>query len=287
MDDHTLSNGTLTARILAKGAELASLCDAAGNEVVWQAGPAWPKHSPVLFPIIGKLAGDKMRLDGQEYALPKHGFARDRVFRWVERGADHCLLELADDEQTRDLYPFAFRLRLGYRLEGDALVISYRVENPGDTPLPTSLGAHPAFRWPLRDGVAKTDHRIEFGMDEPGALRRVTPDGLIGPDPKPSPLRGRVLALDESLFADDALVWDPVNSRSLRYTAPGCPVVEVSWDGFPQLGIWSKPADFVCVEPWHGTADPEGFTGDFRDKPGLMHIPPGQGQDFSIQVRIG
>ncbi|WP_114395667.1 aldose 1-epimerase family protein [Oleisolibacter albus] len=285
-DRHTIrAAGGVSASIKAQGAELCSLRTAAGEEVLWQAGPAWPKHAPVLFPIVGRLADDRLRQAGQDYRLSKHGFARDRRFRWLSREDAACALVLEDDAETRAVFPFAFRLEIHWQVSGDTLSTRYHIANPGAVPLFCALGAHPAFRWPLRDGVAKTDHSITFGADEPGALRRVQPDGLIGPTPKPSPLRGRVLALDPALFADDALVWDPVASRSLRYSAPGCPVVEMSWEGFPQLGIWSKPADFVCLEPWHGTADPAGFTGAFRDKPGLMRIEPGAGRDLSIRVQ--
>jgi galactose mutarotase-like enzyme len=50
----------------------------------------------------------------------------------------------------------------------------------------------------------------------------------------------------------------------------------VSYPDAPYLGIWTKPqADFICIEPWHGIADPEGYTGDFRVKPGVFMVPPG------------
>ena len=49
-------------------------------------GPAWPRHAPVLFPIVGRLAGDQLRHGGSAYRLTQHGFARDRVFAWLERG---------------------------------------------------------------------------------------------------------------------------------------------------------------------------------------------------------
>ena len=53
MDRHVLSNGYLSAAVKGDGAELCSLCDATETELLWQAGPAWPRHAPVLFPIVG------------------------------------------------------------------------------------------------------------------------------------------------------------------------------------------------------------------------------------------
>jgi hypothetical protein len=49
----------------------------------------------------------------------------------------------------------------------------------------------------------------------------------------------------------------------------------------PMLGVWQKPgARYVCIEPWAGIADPAGFAGDFRDKPGVMELEAGSSRSF-------
>ena len=101
-----------------------------------------------------------------------------------------------------------------------------------------------------------------------------------------------MLQLDPALFAADAVILDQPASRSVRFTAPGAEAIEVSWDGFLQLGLWSRMtgeggcADFLCIEPWHGMASPEGFDGEFRDKPGLMLIPPGERRVLTMRLRL-
>ena len=51
--------------------------------------------------------------------------------------------------------------------------------------------------------------------------------------------------------------------------------------------IWTKPgAHYVCIEPWHGIADPEGFTGDFRDKPGVFEVPAGESMAVRMSVTL-
>jgi len=103
---------------------------------------------------------------------------------------------------------------------------------------------------------------------------------------RPTPIHGRMLKLREELFAADALILDPVASRSVRFTAPGGPAIEVGWDGFVELGIWSRPgADFLCIEPWYGMASPVGFDGEFMDKPGIFHLSPGESR--AAVYRIG
>lgn len=284
-DRHRLDNGQLTVAVLAHGAELCSL-RRGGAELLWQAGPEWARHAPVLFPIVGRLAGDTLRHDGRGYRMTQHGFARDRGFRWLDRSASSCRLELSDDAESREIYPFAFRLEIGYELFGPTLLQTLILHNPARTPLPASLGLHPAFRWPLA-GV-KTDWRLVFDMDEPAPIRRLA-GGALGPEPLPTPVAGRVLALDEALFAADAIIMTEPASRGLTFTGPvGAPALRLAWSGFPQLGIWSKPgADFLCVEPWHGYASPAGFDGDFAAKPGAMLLAPGACRRFTFSVTVG
>jgi len=285
-DRFTISNGRVTATIKSDGAELCSLKDAHGHEVLWQAGEEWPRHAPLLFPIVGKLKNDVLRHRGQVYAMTQHGFARDQRFSWTGQGSASCSLSLADNDASRAKYPFAFRLDVTYVIEGDELVIGYAVTNTGDEMLPASIGAHPAFHWPLKDGADKRAHTIIFSDAEPAPIRRLK-DGLLLKEPEPSPVQGGALALSESLFVKDAMIFDQLASTSLSYSAPGGPTITFAWEGFRELGIWSKPsgAAFLCIEPWYGYASPVGFDGEFADKPGVMHIAVGETR--SVTQRIG
>ena len=275
----------MTAAVKPLGAELCSLRTVSGCELIWQAGPAWRRHAPLLFPIVGRLAGDALRHKGRTTRLTQHGFARDRVFTVTKRTASSCTLTLVDDDETRAMFPFAFRLAVRYRLNGDMLTTDYRLENTAATDLLASLGAHPAFRWPLVDGIAKDAHRLVFECAEPEPLLQLK-DGLIASERVASPLDGRALGLSDALFARDALIFERPASRRVRYEASGTEMaVEVAWDGFTELGVWSKPADFICIEPWSGLSDRSGFDGDWAEKPGLIRVTPGSAATRSLTVR--
>jgi galactose mutarotase-like enzyme len=281
-----IGNGTLTARIDPLGAELVSLCDPQGRELMTDADPAfWTGHAPLLFPIVGRLNGDTLRVDGRAYAMKQHGFARRRMFAVTDSGETHATFTLRDDDATRTAYPFAFDLRATYRLDGATLTTAVEVVNPDATAsLPASFGFHPALAWPLPGGGAREDHRIVFAADEPDALAALD-GGLIGTGQRASPLDGRTLHLADDLFHHDALIWMSPNSRSVRYGSTTGPQLDIAFDGLPTLAIWTKPgAAFVCVEPWQGHADPAGFTGDFRDKPGVVMIPPGGMRRFVMRI---
>jgi galactose mutarotase-like enzyme len=285
-EHHTLRDGGIEATIKAHGAELSSLKDAQGVELIWQAGAAWPRHAPLLFPIVGRLKGDTLRHRGKAYPMTQHGFARDQVFEWTVRDATSCSLLLRDSAATRSHYPFAFQLAIGYRLRAAGLEVTLEIANTGEEMLPASIGAHPAFNWPLLEGAAKESYGLTFSEPEVDPIRRLK-DGLMQEKPEPSPIEGKTLALSERLFDDDALILDRLASAQVRYAADRSPSLSVSWDGFHQLGIWSKPggAAFLCIEPWRGFASPANFDGEFADKPGIMHLAPGNKE--VLRYRIG
>jgi galactose mutarotase-like enzyme len=286
-DQHTIHGDGVTATVLAHGAELCSLKTSEGLELVWQAGPEWKRHAPLLFPIVGKLKNDTLHHRGKSYPMTQHGFARDSRFAWVDRERASCRLVLGDNAQTRTRYPFAFRLTVTYTLRGADLDVSFEIANPGEETLPASIGGHPAFNWPLLPGVSKESYRLSFSREEPAPIRRLK-DGLLRPQPEPSPIRGSELALSETLFDDDAIILDKLASTSVRYAADQGPSLEISWDGFRELGIWSKPggAPFLCIEPWRGFASPVEFDGQFPDKAGLMHIKPGETERLSYRIGV-
>ena len=284
----TITSGALTASISALGAELQHLCDDGGRELMSSGDPAfWHGRAPLLFPIIGELNGGGYTLDGQRYAMPKHGFARHSVFEIAECAPDSVTLVLAASDTSRAIYPFDFRLEVRFAVVDAALTITATISNLGDTALPASFGFHPAFRWPLPYEQPRADHAIRFAHDEPAPIRRIDAAGLLLPDSQPTPVAGNTLALNDNLFVADALIFDRLHSRSVSYGAPIGPAIEVEFADFPTLGVWTKSgAAFICIEPWQGSADPVGFTGDFRDKPGIIEIAPGAARNLTMTIAL-
>jgi galactose mutarotase-like enzyme len=244
----------------------------------------------LLFPIVGGLKDNTLRHLGQAFPMPKHGFARDLAFTWIQRTATACALELKDDAGTRAAYPFPFRLMVAYALEGPGLRMTVTLHNPAEAALPASLGLHPAFRWPLVPGLAKTVHRLVFEADEPAPIRRLDAAGLLKPDPQPTPIQGRTLPLREDLFTEDALLFLEPRSRGLRFEAEGGPALALRWEGFPRLGVWTRPVPgpaFLCIEPWEGYASPAGWDGEFSEKPGSFLVAPGATRQWDFSFALG
>jgi galactose mutarotase-like enzyme len=272
----TIENQQVKAVINAKGAELTQLIHKSHNlDYMWNGDPAfWAKHSPVLFPIVGTLKNNTYFYQGQQYQLPRHGFARDKQFAIEEQTSDAITFLLRDDEETKKVYPFAFEFRIKYSLYESSLAVACSVTNSGTEDMYFSVGAHPAFKIPLEQGIQYTDYYLQFNQEENAPRWPISPDGLIETTPLPLIQNTNRLNLSKDLFLKDALVLKGLNSTivSLRSnkTAHG---FRFDFPGFPFLGIWAaKNADFVCIEPWCGIADSVATNQQLTDKEGINKL---------------
>ena len=139
----TLSNSILSISINSKGAELISIQNnQTKREYIWEGNPEyWGKHSPILFPIVGTLKNNAYRFNGQNYTLPRHGFARDYEFKVISQESDKVIFSLQENATTLAAYPFDFEFRLKYTLQENQLELQYIVDNSGDNYLCNTLSS--------------------------------------------------------------------------------------------------------------------------------------------------
>ena len=122
-----LKNGNSSAKIISKGAELKSYI-ADGKELMWCADEKyWGKTSPFLFPMIGNLRNGRTVINGTEYSISKHGFARDNEFSVENQSGNTVTFSLESNADTLKSYPFEFRVAITYTLNESSLEISYKV----------------------------------------------------------------------------------------------------------------------------------------------------------------
>ena len=162
--NYEIKNEHIKAKIKSFGAELNSLQKIDEDlEYMWQGDSKyWNRHSPILFPIVGRLKNDSYTYQNQKYNMTQHGFARDKEFEVIKNEVDFIEFRLKSDEKTLEIYPFSFELYLSYKLEKNSLIVSYKVINKSDDKMLFSIGAHPAFNWTLKEDEKKENYFLEF-----------------------------------------------------------------------------------------------------------------------------
>jgi len=262
----TISNSILKAQIKHLGAELISLKSNQNKEYIWEGNPTfWGKHSPILFPIVGTLKNNIYLINGKQYQLNRHGFAREMEFELIQKTPESARFSLISTNETKKMYPFDFELQICYSLKGNKLNIDFKVENKNEITMPFSIGAHPALALPGNF----ENYRLEFQQDE--ILNYyLLEGGLICNNSVELPLNNRQLGLKYQLFENDALVFKTLKSNSITILEKANPIVKVNFNEFPNLGIWTvQNAPFLCVEPWFGYSDTLTGYDDFSKKEGI------------------
>lgn len=281
MANYVLENNTLSIGINSHGAELKSLKDInSGKEYLW-CGDAkyWGRTSPILFPFVGGLNHKEYRTKGKTYPMTQHGFARDMEFSLLSKTDKEIWFQLISDQETLKKYPFEFILKIGYVLEQNQVEVLWQVENPGKEDLPFSIGGHPAFNCPLEESTEQAECFVCFGDADEVVSTRISENGLATECMDVYGTNGGKLALTENLFDHDALVIENHQTHEVSLCGKdGAAYLTVAMDA-PLFGIWSPPgkkAPFVCIEPWYGRCDSEGFEGTLEERKWGNKIKPGE-----------
>jgi galactose mutarotase-like enzyme len=205
----------------------------------------------------------------------------------ISQYADKCHFQLQSNDLTRSVYPFDFLLDIYFSVSSSSLNQTATVTNTSEDAMPASLGYHPGFQWPLpsTNRSRKQEHILQFSADENAPIRRPV-NRLLSLATEPNPVRERILTLSDELFRPGAIVFDQLASRSVWFGVPGEPGVRLDFE-MPHLGLWMIPGrNFLCIEPWQGHACPEDFAGDILEKPGMIHLNPGDSFSRTMTITV-
>ena len=276
-----LKNEVLTVEISEHGAELQSIRKGA-VEYLWQGDPAyWGRRSPVLFPIVGSVWEKKYRVNGTEYELGQHGFARDMDFVLVSASETEARYRLESSEETLVKYPYPFVLEIAYRLHGNSVDVIWEVTNPAEADLHFQIGAHPAFHYPDYDPEKSGRGSLSFDKSEGLECIRIKEKGCVDAQTKwPLEMPDGKVKLEKDTFdaIDTIMLQDGQIGQVNMFKEDGTPWLSVTFDA-PVVGIWSPPgkvAPFICLEPWYGRCDSVGYEGEYKDKDWMNTLAPGE-----------
>ena len=274
---YQISNEFLTVSAETLGAQLASIKNPEGTEYLWQGDPTfWRNRASILFPHVGRLTEGKYTFGGKTYEMPIHGFAKGMEFVGEQVSETEMWFHLESSPETREMYPFEFRFSVGYRLEGNALIQSYRVENCGDETMFYGLGGHPGFNVPMEDGLVFEDYQLEFAPDanitQVGLSATCFPNG----EDVPYTPENNIVPLRHSCFDNDAIVLIEPGRRVKMGSPKGKRSVTAEYPDCTYLGLWHKPhseAPYVCIEPWHSLPARQDVIEDLATQPSLLSLP--------------
>ncbi len=288
----TISRGDLEATLSTQGGQLMSL-KKEGLEYVWQGDATWWKyHAPLLFPMVGRLRGNRAQTAQGPTEMAQHGLARISVFEQVEAVEDRASYVLRANDDTRALFPFDFAFWVSYALsERGGLTVDLMVENPGTVALPFAIGGHPAFNVPVTPATGEdfSDYRIRFARPWTATSPTLDDDHLwdFG-DPMTVVEESDVLPLTHRTFdVDTIMLTDVPGDMATLEGAKSHRGVTLHFPGFKYLGLWSAAGDapFVAVEPWTGMATCADESDEFEAKRGMELLAPGGvfRRSFTIQ----
>lgn len=282
-----LENDILKVTITTRGAQAKSVVRKAdGVEHIWCGDPEiWGLHAPILFPFCGRIKDARLEARGQvAEKCNAHGFNRNIEHKLVKQDGNSVVLELTDNEETRALWPYAFRLVSTFTLEGDTLHHTLTVENTDEEDISFSIGYHPAFALPFDENHTADDYEIRFDSQESpiclgaGAFRYLLGQNIY------------TVPVTEAVFADGGYVMTALRSKTIGlYEKDSGRGVVCGIGNFPYVVLWSKEhmtPRFVCMEPWHSLPHPmDGAEScKWEDKPHAATVAPGE--DWSTTLSM-
>lgn len=286
-----IKNDIAEVEISSLGAEVLSFKTLSYDcEYIWNGDKNyWPSHSPILFPIVCAVNEGKIKVDGKEYVIGNHGFAKKSEFTLLKESENSLTYQLSFDEETLKMYPYKFELNITYTLVESTLSVKCIVRNIDHQKIYFQIGTHPGFNCPISDNDNFEDYYLEFECKE--NLDRLFMNGsnVVINDKSETILKDQsVLPLTHQLFHNGALVFRNITSEKISLkSSKSDKMVILSYDNLPYLGLWqAKDAPFVCIEPWYGIADTEGFNGEFKEREMVIELDKDKAFECNYTIEI-
>lgn len=261
-----IHNGIAKASISVYGAHVLSFQPAHAPQViflsenaVFQVGKAIRGGIPICWPWFGP--------DPEGLGRPNHGFVRNRLWNVIatdiaEDGSTTVTLGLEDTDETQELWPHSFDLRMEISV-GTSLSIALVTRNTGDRPFPLTQALHTYFT------VGDITQTKVLGLEGKDYLDKVD-------EGKPKNQEGVVAIAQEvdRIYLDvpsELVIEDGALGRRICITSTGNNTAVV-WN--PWIDKSAQMADlgnedykrFICVETTNAATDvvevPAG--GEFR-----------------------
>jgi galactose mutarotase-like enzyme len=290
--NYVLKNEYYEATFASRGAEMISLKNSRGRELLWQnnTGKGWSDHAPILFPLCGNIKDKKAFYKGEAYAVTQHGFALRSEFELIKKSETEIVFELISNAETKAQYPFDFKFTVAYSLKGEKIVFRANVENTGADVLPYSFGWHPGFMLPTEDGQDIEDYAIKFDNKKEVTWVHFYSDFDTPNDYSPYPTpKSEYKLCEKEIYENDTMIFLGAGSK-VALEAEGHPYrLTLSWTkNIPVLCLWkaaNHDSKFICIEPWtHDTI--RGERSNYWEEREAHRLAPGKSEVFEYTLKI-
>lgn len=285
-----LSNQYLTVNLHPKGAEIISIV---GNQdhinYMWKRDAChWANSAPILFPIVGAIKNDTCRIDGKEYHMTQHGFARHNEFEIKNQSQTEVTFTLVSNDEIIKQYPFLFELNVTYKLVENTLTCFINVKNKDHQTIYFQVGGHPAFACPFMENESSNDYYVEFSEYET-RNQKVIDVAKRGMSHVQLPFfdHEKRFFVRQQLFNNDAIVIkdfksENISIKSLNHQKS----IVFHMQGFDHVGLWTAKhvGGLLAIEPWIGHADYVDFDGEFKEKESCVALDTDK--EFNVQFAV-
>ena len=285
-----LSNQYLTVNLHPKGAEIISIV---GNQdhinYMWKRDACqWANSAPILFPIVGAIKNDTCRIDGKEYHMTQHGFARHNEFEIKNQSQTEVTFTLVSNDEIIKQYPFLFELNATYKLVENTLTCFINVKNKDHQTIYFQVGGHPAFACPFMENESSNDYYVEFAEYET-RNQKVIDVAKRGMSHVQLPFfdHEKRFFVRQQLFNNDAIVIkdfksENISIKSLNHQKS----IVFHMQGFDHVGLWTAKhvGGLLAIEPWIGHADYVDFDGEFKEKESCVALDTDK--EFNVQFAV-
>lgn len=242
--------------------------------------------NPILFPFCARTfdRGDIhfwRAPDGIRRPMPMHGIARQGNFKRTRCDARGFAAQFEPGPEARAAYPYDYEFTVTYRFEPLGLACEFTLRNLGTQPIPWSAGHHFYFALPWETGAKRSDYSI--GIPAGKTLRQDQTNGQLLPGPalhaRESLGNKALIDTFHTALKTNRVSFGPGDHTSgvtIRLGTAKVPPPEatfVTW-------TLDDNAPYYCVEPWMGPANAA------EHKQGLYWVPPGQTQNFVVEVSV-
>jgi aldose 1-epimerase len=243
---------------------------------------------PKLSPFPCRIPDGKYEFDGREYQFRHlfsdgnaiHGLLYNKPFAILEESADATSGSISMEylyKKDDTGYPFEYSCRVEYILHADSqLEVVTTVVNTDKTPIPIADGWHPYFQL----GGKSNDWLLQFHSSAIVEFDdRLVPTGnlvLYDVFRAPKLLGDTVLdncfTLKPDLVRAACEISNPANGLSVSFFPD---------PSYPYLQIYTPATrDSIAIENLSGAPD------CFNNKMGLLILPPGHSQIFTVRYKV-